>query len=216
VVVIFLRLSRSEGRLFDPEASRLPAQETSSNAASPKNTPKKSTLSRQSYQALDISPERKIDAIKSENVAEWTNALPSLRRLSHSAFEDAWVLEQDEPAKCPSFDLRGTNETTVQFSAKFVDVQVVNERVRRVEMRGQNMDIAELREFGNSLLKMLGKDQVAFNAWCDKVGNKWLDAPDYNSGSSHMPSNNKFFGFEVLTTYRDEKPWCVYFTITDP
>jgi hypothetical protein len=78
------------------------------------------------------------------------------------------------------------------------------------------MDIDETRELGLQICNMFGRDPSDFIAWCNKVGNHWLDAPLYSSRNIYMPNSNETFGFQTLRTYTDEKPWYINFVITSP
>jgi hypothetical protein len=102
----------------------------------------------------------------------------------------------------------------VQFTAKLADVEIIDEHVRRVELQSVWMNIADTRSLGDSLLQMLGKDDGGFDAWCDKVGNNWIDAPLYSSGGSQIPESGKFCGFQILNTFNNEQPWTINFVIT--
>jgi hypothetical protein len=56
---------------------------------------------------------------------------------------------------------------------------------------------------------MLGQDPTDFLAWCNKVGNNWLDAPLYSTG-------DHYYGFQILNTYNNENPWYINFLIMHP
>jgi len=61
----------------------------------------------------------------------------------------------------------------------------------------------------------MGKDKTGFNAWCDKVGNRWMDEPGFTSAASHLPNSDKTFGFQARATFNNEKPWYILLIISD-
>jgi len=78
------------------------------------------------------------------------------------------------------------------------------------ELQTPNMNIDETRELGVQLCKLIGQDPTEFLAWCDKVGNHWLDAPLYGTKS------NAPLSFKILMTYNNDKPWCIDLAIGYP
>ena len=62
---------------------------------------------------------------------------------------------------------------------------------------------------GLQLGKLFGYEDGEFIAWCDKVENHWLDAALYSRG-------DHYFGFTIIRTYNDEKPWCIQVLLMHP
>lgn len=162
-----------------------------------------------------VEPKKILDAIKAQSIADWTNAVPNLKVWNHFRSESSWVAVQKDTNNYPVLLLGGMNGNTVQFAAKLIDVETVDVHIRRVELHTPNMSINQTRKLGESLLEMMGKDKSSFDAWCDRVGNNWVDAPLFGSGSSQVPDSNKFYGFQMLRSYGNEKPWVINFIITD-
>lgn len=161
-------------------------------------------------------PTKLLDAGKAQSIAEWTNAIPSIKLLTHSPYNDSWIMEQREAGKCPTLLLTSTNGKAVQYTAELIDVEAVSDHIRAVELHTVNLNIDETRELGLQLCDLLGHDPKDFLAWCDKVGNNWVDKPLYDGFSLPVPNSNKFNGFGVHATFNSEKPWYILFFITDP
>jgi hypothetical protein len=75
-----------------------------------------------------------------------------------------------------------------------------------VEMHSPIMNIEETRELALQLCNMLQVDPKNFLAWCDNVGNNWLDQPLFADG-------NHYYSFHLLQSFNKEKPWFINFMI---
>src|SRR5690348_14120738 len=125
-------------------------------------------------------PKRIIDGIKTQSLADWTNAIPNIKQWSQFRGRSSWVAAPMDTNNYPIILLTGANGT-IQFKAKLTSVDAMDDDVREIELHTPDMSIDETRKFGESLLGMMSKDKSDFDAWCDKVGNNWVDAPLYGS-----------------------------------
>jgi hypothetical protein len=157
------------------------------------------------------------NALTTTNIEQWKAAIKDLKPLAGFKFKQNWMMEKTNRLDGVPVILQ-QNSNTVAFSARFIDINAKNETgdIIGVEIHSPIMDIDETRELGLQLCNMLGHDPSDFLAWCDKVGNHWLDAPLYDGFSVPIPNSDKFCGFGVKTTYTDGKPWYILFFITSP
>jgi hypothetical protein len=147
------------------------------------------------------------NALTAINLEQWKKAIKGLKKEAGFITEQHWLVEQ--PGRKTGLPITlSLGDKTVQYSAVLVSVTAKNEtgNVMEVEMQTPNMNIDETRELGLQLCNMLGVDPKDFLAWCDKVGNHWLDAPLYGTG-------NKFYSFQTLMTYNNDSPWSINFMI---
>jgi hypothetical protein len=150
------------------------------------------------------------NALTATNLEQWKAAIKGLKPLAGFTVEQHWLVEQ--PGRTNGIPIvLSIGDKTVQYSAVLISVNAQNEngQVRRVEMQSSNMNIDETRELGLQLCDMLGVDPKDFIAWCNKVGNHWLDAPLYSTGSASG-------AFGIHMTYNNEKPWYINFVISHP
>lgn len=165
----------------------------------------------------NIPPQQLLNAVTTTSLAQWQIALPNLKRLNPSDIEESWILEERNPNKYPSVLLTGNNGTNINFVASFVDVQAVkpDNHIRRIELQAPKMTIDEARTLGLQLCDLMELDSSQFLAWCDKVGNSWVDKPVFASKAGVSPDSNKTIGFTVNSTFNSEKPWYVTFILSD-
>jgi len=104
-----------------------------------------------------------------------------------------------------------TNGQTVLFKAQAVDITVLRTpfKIEEIQMKSPIMDIDETRALGRNLCDIVNADPKDFLAWCDKVGNHWLDASRYIAG-------NRVLAFSVRTSFNKDKPWYINFIIQNP
>jgi len=180
-----------------------------------KNAPTEITTQTPPIVVASTQPPKLLDATKAQTIADWTNAVPNLKVWNHFRNENSWLAEQRNPTNAPTLLLTGANGDPIQYKTKLTDIETVGDHIRRVELQSVWMDIADTRSLGDSLLQMMGEDKIGFDEWCAKVGNNWVDAPLYDSPDSQVPNSNKFYGFQMLRSYNNEKPWVIYFIISD-
>ena len=165
----------------------------------------KETLEPTPTNIFQSEPKKILDGIKMQSLADWTNALPHIKQWSQFRGRSSWVVVPMDTNSYPVILLAGVNGKTIQYKAKLTSVDAMGDHIREIELHTPDMSIDETRKFGESLLEMMGKDKSDFDAWCDKVGNNWVDAPLYSSGSSQVPDSNKCYGFQMLRSYGNEK-----------
>lgn len=149
-----------------------------------------------------------IAAFTATNLEQWKTVIKGLKKEAGFTTEQHWLIEQ--PGRKVGLPIiLNLGDKTVQYSAVLISVTAKNETgdIMEVEMQTPNMNIDETRELGLQLCNMLDYDPKGFLAWCDKVGNHWLDAPLYAGG-------NRNYSFQILRGYNDEKPWLINFMIT--
>ena len=155
-----------------------------------------------------------INALTVTNLTQWKIIINGLHKSP--GLTERWDMEQtNRTAGIPI--VLAENGKSVSFKVRFIDVEPLDDgTIRKVEMHSPIMNIDETRELGSQLCNMLGRDPSDFLAWCDKVGNHWLDSTLFSSGGSRMSNGDKFAGFGMLHSYDDDKPWYIDFFITSP
>jgi hypothetical protein len=148
------------------------------------------------------------NALTATNLAQWTNAIKGLKPLAGFKFQQHWLVEQPMRTNGIPIVLSLGNKT-IQYSAVLVSILAKNGTgdIMEVEMQTPNMNIDETRELGLQLCNMLGIDPKGFLAWCDQVGNRWMDQPLFGDGDGHH------YSFHLLQTFNNEKPWSINFMI---
>jgi len=165
---------------------------------------------------VPVPRKKPFDVVRAQSLADWTNAIPNIKQRSQFRGRSSWVAASIDTNSFPVILLTGANGNTFKFTAKLTDVEARDDDVRTIELHTPDMNIEEIREFGKQLCELQGLDATDFLAWCDKVGNQWVDAPLYDGKSLPLPNSNKFYGFGILRAYNNEKPWCINFFITSP
>ena len=105
------------------------------------------------------------------------------------------------------------NGQTVSYKASFIDISSKKGSgdILEVQMHSPFMNIDETRELGLQICNMLQIDPKGFLAWCDQVGNRWMDQPLFGDGDGHH-----HYSFHLLHTFDNEKPWYINFIIQNP
>ena len=152
-----------------------------------------------------------INALAVTNLDQWKAMIPGLKYSDKFIKFSSWVMEQtNRLVGIPVYFEE--NDKTVSYKIRFIDVDVYNdgsEKVMEVNMHSPIMNIDETQELGLQLCNMLGVDPKDFLAWCNKVGNHWLDAPLYAAGKGA-------YGFQILNTFDNQRPWYINFIIQNP
>jgi hypothetical protein len=159
------------------------------------------------------------NAIIATNLQQWKTAIKGLTQLGGFKYNQDWIYEQhqtnsrasDRNAGIPIILSR--NGKTITYTATFINLQTKNgsdNDLLESELYSSNMNIDQTRELGLQLCDMLQIDPNSFLAWCDKVGNHWLDAPLYGT-RSNVP-----LSFKILMTYDNDKPWSIDFIMGSP
>ena len=157
------------------------------------------------------------NALTATNLEQWKAAIKDLKQLAGFQFDQHWLMEQHGRTNGVPITL-SFGDKAIQYNAVLISVNAENGtgQIMRVEMQTLNMNIDETRKLGLQLCNMFGFHPSDFLAWCDKVGNHWLDSPLYSSINIRDQNNNERFGFQTLHTYNDDEPWMINFVITSP
>jgi len=152
------------------------------------------------------------NALAATNIEQWKAAIKGLHKLP--GLSESWDMEQTNLTASIPITLR-QNGKTVSYNAQFIDISIKNGSgdILEVQLHSPIMNIDETKELGLELCNMFELDSSDFQAWCDKVGNHWLDAPLYGSRDIHDPNSNAVFTFQTIGGYNNEKPWVVNFMI---
>jgi hypothetical protein len=148
------------------------------------------------------------NALTVTNLEQWKAMIKGLKYSDNFGRWDSWVMEQTNRLEGIPV-LFEENGQAVSYKVRFIDVDIYSDsgKIMEVKMHSPIMNIDETRELGLQLCSMLQVDPKGFLAWCDKVGNQWLDAPVYADG-------NRNYSFHLLRSYDNEKPWYINFMIT--
>jgi hypothetical protein len=148
------------------------------------------------------------NALTAMNIEQWKAAIKGLHKMP--GLSESWHMEQTNQEEYIPVTL-GKNGQTIDYKVRFIDISIKNQNgdILEAQLRSPMMNIAETRELGLQLCNMLGDDPKDFLAWCDKVGNHWLDTPLYSV-------RDHYYGFETFHTSNDEKPWSVSFEMMNP
>lgn len=156
------------------------------------------------------------NALTATNLEQWKQTVKDLTQLGGFEYEQHWIMEMHNPDRSANRDIGkpftfNHNGKTVIYEATFISLTTKGntDNLLQVELQTPNMSIEETKELGLQLCNMFGWDASGFLAWCDKTGNRWLDAPLYGTGD-HAHT------FNVRNTFNDEKPWYIDFVIASP
>ena len=217
-VILILFFKPKPNAVIEPVTEQMPVSTPTNTAAVLEGIIFQAELTTQIPPTIATTTEtRKIlDVAKAQNLADWTNAMPNIKLWSHFQTRSSWVADQRDTNNYPTMILTGVNGITIQYKTKLTSIDAMGNHVREIELQTPFMDIDETREFGKALLQMMGKDTASFDAWCNKVGNNWIDAPLYDSYNARQPNNDKTYAFGTHITFNNEKPWYIDFIISDP
>jgi hypothetical protein len=136
-----------------------------------------------------------------------------LKQLTGYSNLRAWLSED----QLLQFQITGRDQKSVGLKVILFTALTDNsdDHVRQLTLNSSWLDIDQVRQIGLQLEDAWGLDPVDFLAWCDKVGNKWLDAPLFNSRNGIAPFPNQYIGFGVHRTTNDKNPWIIIVSIED-
>lgn len=188
---------------------------TNAVAESPQQQPKTNALEISSNATLVESALQMSNAIESTalltnaltatNLEQWKTAINGFKKLAGFTLDQHWLVEQPGRKTGLPIILR-VGDKAVLYNAVLISVNAKNGtgQIIRIEMQTLNMNIDETRELGVQLCDMLGVDSKDFLTWCDKVENHWMDQPLYATGEGN-------YGFQILNTFDNGKPWMINF-----
>jgi|SRR5665213_508415 len=115
------------------------------------------------------------------------------------------------------FQLKGVNGKSIGFTTDtmWALTDKSDDHVHELVLHSPWLDIDGVRQVGLELEKAWGLDPTDFLAWCNKVGNNWIDAPLYSAGNGFPPVPEPYIGFSVRRTTDNEKPWVIVLTIQE-
>jgi hypothetical protein len=204
ILVIWLYLAnRTVPKSPVPKAN---SAETASNAPN-------SSMGSHSTNTVDM--DEPMNAMMATNLEQWKEAIKGLGKLRGFADPEHWLVEQ--PGRKTGLPIvLSIGGQTVEYSAVLISVNAKagSGQVVQVDLQSPNMNIDDTREMGLQLYRMMGLDPSEFIAWCNQVGNHWMDSTLFDSMAARIPNSNKFYGFGLLHSYSDEKPWVIDFSIT--
>ena len=139
--------------------------------------------------------------------------IKSLHEINGFLHERNWYSNSNLVA----FQLKSVKGKPIKFMADMMWALTDKKdgHVRQLDLHSPEMDIDQIRQVGLQLEEAWGLDPTDFLTWCNKVGNKWLDAPLYSSRNGTPPSSNKLIGFGVHRNLSDDKPWYIILSIQD-
>lgn len=147
-----------------------------------------------------------INAFSATNLDQWKVIIPKLKYSDNFGSFDSWVMSQTNRSYGVPV-LFAKDSRSITYKANFVNISVTGgTNIMEVEMHSPIMNIDETRALGLELCNLFGIDSTKFQAWCEKVGNHWVDAPLIGVGDH---SHN----FNIRNTFNDEKPWYIDFVI---
>jgi hypothetical protein len=150
-----------------------------------------------------------INALTTTNLEQWKTMISGLKHSADFITWDSWVKEQTNRMTGIPVLLQA-NGQAISYKVHFIDVDVYKgseEKIMEVQMHSPVMNIDETRELGLQLCTLLQIDPKGFLAWCDQVGNRWMDQPLFGDGDGHH------YSFHLLQTFDNEKPWSINFMI---
>lgn len=144
-----------------------------------------------------------VNAFTATNLEQWKALLPGLNFSANFGDLNSWVMEQTNFYIGIPITLE-RNGQEVSYKVRFANISIKNgaKSIMAADLYSPNMNIDETRSLGLKLCSLFGFDSTKFLAWCDKVGNHWMDAPLYGIGSGNYSLN-------VRHTFNNEKPWYI-------
>jgi hypothetical protein len=147
------------------------------------------------------------NALTATNIEQWKAAIKGLRKSP--GLSESWDMETTNRNIGVPVSLE-ENGQSISYKARFIDISIKNENgdILEAQLQSPIMNIDQTRELGLQICDMLNIDPKGFLAWCDQVGNRWLDQPLFGDGDGHH-----HYSFHLLHSYNDEKPWVINFMI---
>jgi hypothetical protein len=217
--LIWLKLTRQNvnqtpqvAQNTNPSVNEMPATNLTPASVAPSNAIQKA-------QASETNSSQEIfNALTATNLNQWKQAIKDLKQLGGFKYNQDWIMELHKPDGKPTRDIGrpfnfSYNGRTIAYNATFINLQTKNgsdSDLLASELYSPNMNIDQTRELGLQLCDMLQIDPKGFLAWCDKVGNHWMDMPLYGTAS------NARLSFKILNTFNNEKPWSIEFVVGSP
>lgn len=161
-----------------------------------------------------------INILATTNLEQGKLAIKGLKKLGGytDKFGQHWLVEQ--PGRTNGLPvILSANGNLIRYQAILISVDCLNgndlNHVSEIQTQMEIMNIDETRKMGLQLCSLLKTDPEGFLAWCDKVGNHWLDSPLYGV-SSRGTIAKKDISFQILHSFNNDKPWGINVMISDP
>jgi hypothetical protein len=160
-----------------------------------------------------------INILEVTNLEQCKVVIKGLKKLGgfNDTYGQYWLVEQ--PGRTNGLPIvLSENNNTVQYDAVLISVDFldrnVTNHVSEIQTQTEIMSVDEARKLGLQLCSVLNIDPSEFLAWCNKVGNRWLDTPLFSTGV-HDNKINKEIGFQTLHGFNPKKPWLINVVIQD-
>jgi hypothetical protein len=160
-----------------------------------------------------------INIITMTNLEQCKIGIKGLKKLGGfiDKYGQHWLVEQHGRTNGLPIILN-ENGNAVQYAAVLISVDCLNrndlDHVSEIEMQTQIMNIDDTRKLGLQLCSTLGIDPKDFSAYCDKVGNQWLDTPLFATGIRDAKIK-KVLAFQTLHGFNKDKPWFINVRVED-
>jgi hypothetical protein len=162
----------------------------------------------------EVSDKRQVtnelpDVLAATNIEQWKSIIPNLQKdssMPNSSMPNFWRTKERQKG-VDTVVLKSKGQS-IFYKTASVDVCVANSAgdVLEADIYTPKMDIVETRELGLKICKMFNFDSNKFLAWCNSVGNNWLDSTLFSAGDyDHF--------FRIRHSYNDQQPWIMIFGI---
>lgn len=165
---------------------------------------------------VSIPANEAFNALAATNLTQWKQTVKELTQLGGFKYEQHWIMEMHNSDRSANRNIGklfvfNHGGKTITYEATFISITTKGNigNILQVELQTPNMNIEETKKLGLQLCNMFNWDSSGFQAWCDKTGNRWLDAPLYGTGDHDHT-------FNVRNTFNNEKPWYIDFVIASP
>lgn len=144
------------------------------------------------------------DVLAATNIEQWKSLIPNLAMVP--GVPNIWAT-LDRQRGVNSVVLKSKDQSII-YRTHSVSLMVAKNAsdVIEADIYTPKMDIVETRELGLKICEMFGFDSSKFLAWCNSVGNNWLDSPFIYVGDNNH-------NFRIRHSYNDQKPWVMDFAI---
>ncbi len=202
-VVVFFLFSRNQPRPLSHEASSVTTSAAGSTNLMHDQAPTDTTNTNLASK-LEDEP---VDVLSATNLEQWKALIKDLNQ--DPALQRHWETRRFRP-KTSEAALKHNGQTII-FEMKAVDVTFFSDgtNMMKADLYSPSMNIEQTRELGSQLSMLFGQDPKKFLNWCNTVSNTWLDAPLFENGDGTDQSHY----FSVHTTYNNERPWYIRFTV---
>ena len=147
-----------------------------------------------------------INPLTATNLEQWKALIPELHKTPGFKISVYWDMDLGYLHKWVPITMKENGQTIV-YKVDFADISFTHgTNVMEAELHSPNMNIEETRQLGLGLCAMFGLQTNDFLAWCDKVGNHWMDEPLYANGNGH-------YSFQTRQTFDNQRPWYINFMI---